>query len=300
MFNKSKIIQGLMRATSISDEQLYELIKFDINNGITYFDLADIYSNGEVETKLGRILSKYPSLREKMFIQTKCSIARENNESYYDLSYEHIIESVERSLKRMNIDYIDCLLLHRPDIFMDNKEISKAFHYLKDNNKVRYFGVSNFSKEMIEYLQDEFEDDIKVNQIQLGLGQLRLIEETFNFNMNNTEGKSHTVDTYFYLKRKNINLQAWSPFLVGFFEGSIFDEQKYPEINKTINELANKYHCSKCAIATNFILCLGDNVSIVNGSMDIKHIQECIEGSQIKLEKVDWYKLYKSTGKMLP
>lgn len=299
--DNSKIIQGLMRVNEISDDDLYNLIKFDIENGITFFDLADCYSNGLVEEKLGRVLKNNPSLREKMFIQTKCSITRDKTRgTYYDLSYKHIIESVNNSLNRMQIDYIDCLLLHRPDIFMDNKEIAKAFKELKTCGKVHYFGVSNFSKEMIEYLNEELEDKIVIDQVQLGLGHTRLLEEGLNFNMINNEGISYTNDTYFYLKRKNIILQAWSPFLVGFFEGSIFDKIKYPQINTKLDDLARKYSTSKCAIATSFLLTLGDNIRVITGAIKQNHIKECLDGINIKLEKPDWYDLYKSVGKMLP
>ncbi len=294
-----RIIQGLMRCLSISDDELYELIKYDLENGITVFDLADIYGNGEVELKIGRILKEHKELREKMFIQTKCSIIK-SDEVYYDLSYEHIISAVEKSLKRMNIEYIDSLLLHRPDIFIDAKEIKRAFIELKDKGLVKHFGVSNFSKEIIEYLNSEIDGMIEVNQLQLGLGQMRLIEEELNFNMNNEEGVSHTSSTFFYLKRKGIQIQAWSPFLVDFFDGSIFDEKRFPELNDKLAELAKKYNVTKPAIATNFLLMLDPKLMVVTGSMNKKHVMDAVMGCGFKMDKKDWYSLYKSTGKMLP
>ena len=296
---ESRIIQGLMRSTSLSDEALYDLIKFDIENGINYFDLADIYSNGEVEAKLGRILLSHKELRDKIFIQTKCSIVV-CDDTYYDLSYEHIIESVYKSLERLNCKYIDSLLLHRPDILMNPKEIKKAFLELKEKGLVKHFGVSNFSKEAIEYLNTELDGLIEVNQVQLGLGQMRLIEEELNFNMDNDEAISHTGNTLFYLKRKNIQIQAWSPFLVGYFNGSIFDSNKYPDLNNKLNELANKYNVSKATIATKFLLMLDDNLLVVTGSMDRCHIMESILANSFTMEKKDWYSLFKSCGKMLP
>lgn len=297
---KSRIIQGLMRVDRLSDEELYELIKFDIDNGIYFFDIADCYLNGEAESKLGRVLTAHPELREKIYIQTKCTIVRSTKGVYYDSSYDHIISSVNDSLKRMNIKCIDSLLLHRPDIFLDNKEVNKAINTLINEGKIKDFGVSNYSKEMIKYLNEELETPIKYNQIQLGLGQLRLIEETFNFNIHNEEGVSNTVDTYFYLKRKRIYLQAWSPFIVNFFEGSLFDENKYPRVNAALKEMAEKYKTSKCSIATAFLLNLGDFIQVITGSMDIKHVQECLDGENIILDKEDWYYLYKEAGKMLP
>lgn len=294
-----RIIQGLMRSLSLSDEELYDLINYDLENGINVFDLADIYGNGQVEEKLGRILKEHKELREKMYIQTKCSIVK-CDDTYYDLSYEHIIESVNKSLERLNIDCIDSLLLHRPDILMDSKEIKKAFVELKEKGLVHHFGVSNFSKEAIEYLKCELGDLIEVNQIQLGLGHMKLIEEELNFNMDNEEGVSHTSSTFFYLKRNNIQIQAWSPFLVGFFDGSIFDSNRFPNINNKLEELALKYNCAKATIATNFLLMLDSNLMVVTGSMNKSHINDSIKACEFKLDKKDWYSLYKAQGKMLP
>ncbi len=300
MIDQSKVIQGLMRCLSLSDEELYELIRFDIDNGVTFFDLADIYGNGEAEAKIGRVLAAHPELRERMFIQTKCSICRSIGGNYYDLSAQHIVEAVDDSLNRLGLGHIDALLLHRPDIFMDAKEVAKAFNELKNKGKVTYFGVSNFPKEAIKYLQSELEDKLEFNQVQLGLGHLDLIDEVFNFNMDNEEGKSKGDQTFLYMKRKGIRLQAWSPFMYGFFRGSIFDESLCPELNAKLNELAQKYRTSKCALASAFVLKLGDNVSIITGSMNKEHVKECLDGTNLDLSKEDWYALYRSSGKMVP
>lgn len=289
-----------MRVDRLSDDALYDLIRYDLDHGIYFFDIADCYVNGEAESKLGRILTKHPQLRKEMYIQTKCTIVRGESGVYYDSSYDHIIKSVNDSLRRMNIEYIDSLLLHRPDIFLDVDEVNKAFNQLKKEGKVKHFGVSNYSKEMIKYLSDGLDEKLLYNQVQLGLGQMRMIEETFNFNIHNDEGVSNTLDTYFYMKRKGIILQAWSPFIVSFFQGSLFDEVKFPEINEGINKFAKKYNTSKCAVATAFILMLSKDITLITGSMDIKHVQECLDGENIILSKEDWYQLYKSAGKMLP
>lgn len=296
---KTRIIQGLMRSLSLSDEDLYELIKFDIENGINYFDLADIYGNGEVEAKVGRILLNHKELRDKMFIQSKCSIVKEENK-YYDLSYKHIMEAVNQILNRLNITYLDSLLLHRPDILMDPKEIKKAFLELKESGKVRHFGVSNFSKEAIEYLAMEVDGLIEVDQVQLGLGQMRLIDEEINFNMNTDFGVSHTSGTLFYLKRKGIQIQTWSPFLVNYFDGSIFDEGRFPNLNNKLNELAYKYNATKSQIATKFLLMLDPNLKVITGSMNKEHIIDTLKAESINLTKMEWYSLYQAAGHMLP
>ena len=297
---KSRIIQGLMRISSLTEDQLYDLIRFDLDNGIYFFDIADCYGAGNAEKQLGAVLKAHPELREEMFIQTKGSIRSGEKGGYYDFSYEHIKEAIDDSLNRLGIPYVDSYLFHRPDIFMDNEEIAQAIDEAFNEGKIKHFGVSNCSKEMIKYLSASLKQKIEYNQIQLGLGHMPLIEECFNFNMSNQEGLSRTEDIYFYMKRKGIKLQAWSPFLVGFFEGSLFDENRYPEINKALNEMKDKYHTSKCAIATAFILMLNKDITVITGSINKEHIKECLDGENITLSKEDWYYLYKSAGKMLP
>lgn len=297
---KSRIIQGLMRISSLSEEELYELIKFDLDNGIYFFDIADCYAEGEAEIKLGNVLRNHPELRSQMFIQTKGGVTRGDKCGYYDFDYTHIKEAIDLSLNRMGIDYIDSYLLHRPDIFMNDVGVAKAIDEAFDEGKIKHFGLSNCSKEIIEYLGSAIKPKIEYNQIQLGLGHMPLIEECFNFNMNNKEGSSRIEDNYFYMKRKGIKIQAWSPFLVGFFEGSLFDEGKYPEINAVLNEMAEKYHTSKCAIATAFILRLNSDIAVITGSININHVRECLDGEKINLSKEDWYYLYQKSGRKLP
>ena len=297
---QSRIIQGLMRISSLSEEELYELIRFDLDHGIYFFDIADCYIEGEAEIKLGKVLKAHPELRKEMFIQTKGAIRMSSHGAYYDFGYNYIKEAIDDSLNRLGIDYVDSYLYHRPDIFMDNIEVAKAIDEAFNEGKIKHFGVSNCSKEMIEYLSSTLKQKIEYNQIEFGLGHMPIVEETFNFNMSNMEARSRTEDTYFYMKRKGIKLQAWSPFLVGYFGGSLFDENKYPEINKALNELKDKYHTSKCAVATAFILSLSKDITVITGSLNKDHIQECLDGEDIVLEKEDWYYLYRSTGAMLP
>ncbi len=297
---KSRIIQGLMRVDRLSDEQLYDLIRYDLDHGIYFFDLADIYVGGEAEAKLGRILKAHPGLREEMFIQSKVSIRRGETGGYYDLSYEHIRQGLDDILARLGIDHLDSLLLHRPDIFMDAEEVAKAFDEIEKEGKVKHFGVSNFPRSMIEYLTSKVKQPIEYNQVQLGVGHLAMVEEVFNFNVDSKEAISLSDDTYFFLKKNGIKIQAWSPFLVRFFEGSLFDEDKYPEANRALAALAEKYRTSKCAIATAFLLRLDKDLTVITGSMNPAHVQECLDGEELDLSKEDWYYLYKASGHMLP
>lgn len=300
--NSNPIIQGLMHLEKLSKEDLYALIKYDLEHGVKYFDISDVYGDGQSEELLGQVLTEHPELREQMFIQTKCGIVRDraNDIMYLDLSYEHILESVEGSLKRMNIKYIDQLLLHRPDIFFNAHEVARAFATLSQQGKVLSFGVSNFPHEGLKYLKDHTNIPITVNQLQLGLGHLDLVREVLNTNMNNEEGTEHTGELFFYMKRYNIGLQCWSPFQHGFFEGNIFNDPKMKECNEYLELLGKKYGVSKCAIATSFLLVLGNDVQVITGSTNIKHVQEAIDGSKIRITKQEWYTLYRKSGNLLP
>lgn len=297
---KSRIIQGLMRIDSIDEQGLYELIRFDLDNGIRIFDLADIYGDGEAERKLGRVLAAHPELRKEMVLQSKVSIRRGEGGNYYDLSHSHIKEGVEGILSRLGVDHLDILLLHRPDIFLDAKEVDKAFEELREEGKVARFGVSNFSAGAIDYLLQEVKTPIEFNQVQLGLGHVPMIAEAFNFNVNNEDGLSKSLDSFFYMKKKGIGIQAWSPFMVGFFEGSLFDGYRYPRINEALGRMAEKYQSSKCAVATAFLLRLDPSLCVVTGSLNPEHVRECLDGEKIELSKEDWYYLYRESGHSLP
>lgn len=298
---KSRIIQGLMRINEMSVEEVKSLIEFDLEHGINFFDTSNIYGNGVSESKIGDVLRLDPSLRSKMIIQSKCGIyVDESNQSYYDLSKETIIKSCNETLKRLNTTYLDYFLLHRPDIFLDNKEVAEAFNILYKEGKVHHFGVSNFSKELIDYLEEEVIEKIEVNQLQLGLGHTLLLSDVFNYNTAFYKNNSFAGDMFFYLKKKNINLQCWSPYQYGMFEGNILNNDKFKETNLLLEQLASKYQVNKSSICLSFLLMLGENVSVVIGTTNKQHIIDSIDALKVKLTKVEWYNLYRSANNLLP
>ena len=298
---KSRIIQGLMRINEMSVEEVKSLIEFDLEHGINFFDTSNIYGNGVSESKIGDVLRLNPSLRSKMIIQSKCGIyVDETNQSYYDLSKETIIKSCNDTLKRLNTTYLDYFLLHRPDIFLDNKEVAEAFNILYKEGKVHHFGVSNFSKELIDYLEEEVKEKIEVNQLQLGLGHTLLLSDVFNYNTAFYKNNSFAGDMFFYLKKKNINLQCWSPYQYGMFEGNILNNDKFKETNMLLEQLASKYNVSKSSICLSFLLMLGNNVSVVIGTTNKQHILDSIKALKVNLTKVEWYNLYRSANNLLP
>ena len=137
----SNIIMGCMRISSLSVSELETLIKSNLELGINFFDHADIYGKGQCETLFGQAVNLHSSLRDSMIIQTKCGI----RPGFFDFSKEHILNSVDKSLQRLNTDYLDVLLLHRPDTLMEPSEVAEAFTQLHQSGKVRFFGVSNVS-----------------------------------------------------------------------------------------------------------------------------------------------------------
>ena len=294
----SRIALGLMRIEKMSKEDVYQLISDSLNAGINIFDVADIYGNGRCEELLGEVLEDHPELREKMYLQSKCGISTDT--IGYDSSYDNIIKRVKLSLKRLKTPYLDCLFIHRPDIFMDNKEVSRAIKELQENGLIKDFAVSNFSASEIKYLQRTLKTKIKYNQVSLGLGNTSMIDQAFNTNMPSHIISKESDDLFFFLKGEGIIIQCWSPFQFGFFEGSIFDEDKYPAINAVLNKYAFKYHTNKCAIATAFLLRLDPNLIVVNGATNMSHLKESLDGEKIELSREDWYHIYQESGHLLP
>ncbi len=298
-YQNGKVILGMMRIEKLSTEELYELIQGCFDLGIHYFDISDIYLNNEAEKMLGRVLALHPEIRDEMFIQTKCGILKRDGKATMDLSYTHIKEALYASLERMNLTYVDSFLLHRVDIFMDNEEIAKAFQELYDEGKVKHFGVSNMDRETIEYITDAFRLPLEVDQLQVSLGQLSLVSEAFNANCPK-QSPNLASGLFFYLKRKHMTLQCWSPYQFGFFEGSIFNREKLPLLNAKLEELAKKYNATPCMIATAFLTMLTKDCQIITGSTNLAHIEETVKGSKLTLSKEDWYDLYRASGNLLP
>lgn len=293
---ESRIILGLMRVQNKTSEEIKDLINEALKLGINFFDISDIYCNGEAEKKLGEVLKSDSSLREKMIIQTKGGINLNNGNTYYDNSYQYLTKALNQSLDRLHTNYVDYYLIHRPDIFIDKDEI-KRFYLENINKRFLNFGVSNFSKELIKYLGDV---NVKVNQLQFGLGHQNLISREINLNTNNKEGLESDDGLFFYMKRKDIQLQCWSPFQYGMFEGSIFSEDKYKELNTLLNDYAYKYQVSKNAIAIRYLLMISKNIKVIIGTTNKEHLQDCAKALSIDLTKEEWYNLYKASKNPLP
>ncbi|ELP93423.1 aryl-alcohol dehydrogenase, putative [Entamoeba invadens IP1] len=292
----SQYVIGFMRFKNKTVEQAEDFIQKALECGINCIDNADIYGGGECEKLLGRVFEKRPSLREKLVVQTKCGICR----GFYDLSKEHILRSVDTSLGRMNIMYIDILLLHRPDALMDYKEVADALKTLFFNGKVHYFGVSNFSPIQIDLLQKELPFKLWFNQIQFSVVHCQSIDESVHFNTTHETSLVRDGNVLDYCALHDIQVQAWSPLQVDFVKGTFINNPEYKKLNEKLCELSQKYDVTPHEIALSWILRHPSHIQVVTGTTNPEHLVNEVSAFSFELTRKEWYELYLSTGKPLP
>ena len=292
----SAVIVGCMRIAGMEERELDQLIHTSLELGINTFDHADIYGGGVSEEKFGKILAEQPHLREKLFLQSKCGI----REGYFDFSKEHILEAVDGILKRLHTDYLNLLILHRPDVLMDMEEVTDAFETLTKTGKVVDFGVSNMNPMQIELLQSCTNKKLCVNQLQFSAAHTKMIDESLNVNMLTAASPMCTGSVMDYCRMKDITIQSWSSLQYGFFEGTFLGSEKYPELNRTLECLAQKYQVSAGAIAIAWILRCPAVKQAVIGTTKTSRIAELAAGSEVELTRQEWYQIYTSAGNQLP
>lgn len=292
----SRIALGCMRMDKLSVQEATKLVDSALEQGVTLFDHADIYGGGKSEEIFGKVLAENKGMRARMRIQTKCGI----RDGYYDFSGAHILTSVEDSLKRLQIDSIDLLALHRPDALMDVEEVAETIYQLAKSGKVKQFGVSNFNSAQLELLQSACKLPLVVNQMQFGLMHAGMVRQGIETNTMYDGAVQRDLATLDYCRLHGITVQAWSPLQYGFFEGNFVDNEKFPEVNQVLTRLAEKYQVSKAAIAVAWILRHPAKIQVVVGTMNSQHLQELCEAYKVNLSRVEWYELYRAAGYMLP
>ncbi len=286
---------GCMRIGDMKEKEIRAFIDTAMEKGANFFDHADIYGGGKCEEVFGKAVPA--SLREKMIIQTKCGIVPGK---MFDFSYEHIMSSVEGSLKRLGTDYIDVLLLHRPDALMEPEEVARAFSELKATGKVRHFGVSNQNPYQMELLQSQLDMPLCANQLQFGIMHAPMIQSGINVNMYNESGVNRDGGVLDYCRLNKITIQPWSPMQYGFFEGCFINNRKFPKLNKKLREVAEKYGVSETAIAFAWILRHPAKMMPVTGTTNLTRLSDCLDATGIKLTREEWYEIYKAAGNVLP
>lgn len=286
---------GCMRIGDMKEKEIGAFIDTAMEKGANFFDHADIYGSGKCEEVFGKAIT--PSLREKIFIQTKCGIVPGK---MFDFSYEHIVSSVEGSLKRLGTDYIDVLLLHRPDALMEPEEVARAFSELKESGKVRHFGVSNQNPYQMGLLQQSLDMPLCANQLQFGIMHAPMIQSGINVNMYNDSGVNRDGSVLDYCRLNKITIQPWSPMQYGFFEGCFIGNRKFPKLNKKLRELAEKYGVSETTIAFAWILRHPAKMMPVTGTTNLTRLSDCLDATNVNLTREEWYEIYKAAGNILP
>lgn len=277
----SEISLGCMRMADLSKEDANKVINTALENGIDFFDHADIYGGGKSEEVFADAIDMNATIREKMILQSKCGI----RQGFFDFSKEHIIASVEGSLKRLKTDYLDTLLLHRPDTLFEPEEVAAAFTELEKSGKVRHFGVSNQNPGQIELLKKYVDQELIANQLQFSIMHTGMIDTGFNVNMTIDPSLDRDGGILEYSRLNNMTIQAWSPFQYGFFEGVFLDNDKFPELNKVIDKIAADKGVTNSAIAVAWIQRHPASFQTVVGTMNPGRIADIAKASALKMEK---------------
>ncbi|RAK18921.1 putative oxidoreductase [Anoxybacillus vitaminiphilus] len=288
----SRIIHGLWRLAewNYSKEEILNLIEFCLENGITTFDHADIYGSYTCEKLFGDALKLKPELRDKMEIVTKCGIKLVSNNrpehriKHYDTSKKHIIESVNRSLQNFQTDYIDVLLIHRPDPFMNPEEVAEAFARLREEGKVRYFGVSNFKRSQFNMLQSYLDFPLVTNQIEISAYHLENIEDG-------------TLDL---CQEKRIPPMAWSP-LAG---GRIFtsNDEKAIRLRQTLEKIKGEVGTTSIdEVLYAWLLVHPARIMPIVGSGKKERIESAIRALNVTMGREQWFEILQSSmGHQVP
>lgn len=296
------VVLGLMRIAESSDDEVRTLVGAARDAGIDFFDHADIYGPElhACERRFAEALRLSPSERAEITIQTKAGIVKDG--PYYDFSYDHIVTSVEGSLTALDTDYIDILLLHRPDPLVDPDEVARAFDHLEQSGKVRAFGVSNHTPRQIDLLRASVRQPIVANQLQLSIPHSPIIAQGVAANMPGvaqaaTEDGGGIVD---YCRLHQITIQAWSPLQSGTAAGVFLGSPAYAELNAVIDRLAAQYDVPPLAIATAWITRHPAQMQVVLGTTTPGRVTDAAQGSDIALTRPEWYELFRAAGHRIP
>lgn len=292
----SEISLGCMRIAAMTNAEISHLIHTALDEGVTFFDHADVYGGGQSEAKFAEAIGMTSSVRQKMMLQSKCGIRKGS----FDFSKDHILAAVNGSLQRLQTDYLDVLLLHRPDALVEPEEVAEAFTILHDSGKVNYFGVSNQNPMQIELLAKYVKQPIVFNQLQLSITNTGMIDAGINVNMENNASINRDGGILDYCRLKEITIQPWSPFQYGFFEGVFLDNAKFPDLNRVINTIAAAKGVANTAIAIAWILRHPARMQPIVGTTNVQRLKDICKASDITLSRQEWYDIYLAAGNILP
>ncbi|WP_295838107.1 aldo/keto reductase [uncultured Microbacterium sp.] len=297
------VVAGMMRIDGKSDAEVRDLYEAARGAGIDFFDHADIYARSlhSAEERFAQALRLSPSERSEIRLQTKAGIVREG--PFFDFSFDHLVSSVEASLRALQTDYVDVLLLHRPDALVEPDEVARAFDHLESSGKVRAFGVSNHTPRQIDLLRTRVRQPIVANQVQLSIAHAPLVMQGVAANM---ESAAQSVvrdggGLVEYCRVEGITLQAWSPLQGTRGDGGVFiDHPDYPELNELLRELAESYAVTPLAVAVAWITRHPADMQVVLGTTTPSRVTEAAAGSDLRLTRSEWYALVRAAGYLVP
>ncbi|MEJ2287413.1 MAG: aldo/keto reductase [Deinococcales bacterium] len=287
---------GCMRINTLEKRDAERFVHAALEEGANFFDHADIYGDGACEEIFADAIGMDASVREQVLLQSKCGI----RDGMYDFSKEHILASVDGILKRLKTDYLDVLLLHRPDALMEPEEVAEAFDQLERDGKVRHFGMSNHHPRQIELLERYVRQPLVANQLQLSLTNATMIASGLHVNMLDDDAVDRDGYVLDYCRLHDITVQPWSPFQYGFVEGVFLGSDAYPELNRAIDEVAERHGLSTTTIALAWLLRHPAHMQPVIGTMNVGRLHQCCQAADVRLTREEWYAIYLAAGNVLP
>ena len=296
------VLVGCMRQAGFTDkpftpQEMNAFIHAALELGACWFDHADIYGGGRAETVFGEAWAQDASIRrEDLILQSKCGVRGWG----YDSSRDYILTAADNSLRRLKTEYLDLLVLHRPDALIEPEEVAEAFSRLKSAGKVRFFGVSNYTVGQLKLLQHYVEQPLIVDQVEFSLAHACLVSSGIEMNMATVGGADRDGGLLDYCRLHDITIQTWSPFQIGLWDGTFIGNADYPELNKLLEELAGKYGTSPTGIAAAWILRHPARMQLVAGTSSSERLKEIVEAGEITLSREEWYRLYKAAGHEIP
>lgn len=288
---------GCRRVCDVEEKEAEALLDTALELGCNFFDHADIYGQGACESRFAQAIHMSPSVREKIILQSKCGIGPGR---MYDSSKEHILSSVDGILGRLQTEYLDVLLLHRPDALVEPEEVAEAFNILHRSGKVRFFGVSNHRSSQIRLLQKYVEQPLVADQLQFSMVNSSMIQIGMEANMGTDGAVDRDGGVLDFCRENEITIQTWSPFQYGFFSGVFLGNPKFQELNDVIGELAQKYGTTDTAVAAAWILRHPAKMQLVAGTTKPSRLKEICQAADLTLTREEWYRLYLAAGHMLP
>ncbi|HMO49706.1 MAG TPA: aldo/keto reductase [Kiritimatiellia bacterium] len=287
---------GCMRMGDRPDDDAARVLAAAVEAGITLFDHADIYAGGRSEEVFARAVAALKLPRSAYVLQSKCGI----RSGFFDFSREHILASVEGSLRRLRADYLDILLLHRPDTLMEPEEVASAFSELRERGYVHHFGVSNQHPGQIALLQASCDHPLLVNQVQASLAHTPIFDHGFNVAMKVDAATDRVGGVLEYCREHGITLQAWSPLQFGFFQGVFIDHPNYGPLNETLRRIGAEQGASASAVALAWLLHHPARIQPIIGSMNPDRIRDMARAPSVTLDRAQWYECYRAAGNVLP